>query len=78
MWSLGCIVAELFLGLPLFPGASEYDLLKRMMEIIGYVLYYYFHCHYSFRNKGSYSKKGIVCSELHILLSLQLVYSYLD
>ncbi|CAI8583292.1 unnamed protein product [Vicia faba] len=36
MWSFGCIVAELFLGLPLFPGASEFDLLKRMIEIIGY------------------------------------------
>lgn len=37
MWSFGCIVAELFLGLPLFPGASEFDLLKRMIEILGYV-----------------------------------------
>ena len=36
MWSFGCIVAELFLGLPLFSGASEYDLLKRMIEILGY------------------------------------------
>ncbi|KAJ6799573.1 dual specificity protein kinase YAK1 [Iris pallida] len=35
MWSFGCIVAELFLGLPLFPGASELDLLKRMIEILG-------------------------------------------
>lgn len=35
MWSLGCIVAELFLGVPLFPGASEFDLLKRMIEILG-------------------------------------------
>lgn len=35
MWSFGCIVAELFLGLPLFSGASEYDLLKRMIEILG-------------------------------------------
>uniref|UniRef100_A0A0D6R4L1 Protein kinase domain-containing protein n=1 Tax=Araucaria cunninghamii TaxID=56994 RepID=A0A0D6R4L1_ARACU len=35
MWSFGCIVAELFLGLPLFPGASEYDLIKRMIEILG-------------------------------------------
>ena len=25
MWSLGCVVAELFLGWPLYPGASEYD-----------------------------------------------------
>ncbi|KAG0474245.1 hypothetical protein HPP92_013931 [Vanilla planifolia] len=35
MWSFGCIVAELFLGLPLFAGASEYDLLQRMVEILG-------------------------------------------
>ncbi|KAM0935279.1 putative dual-specificity kinase CMGC-DYRK-YAK family [Dioscorea sansibarensis] len=35
MWSFGCIVAELFLGLPLFPGASEYDLLIRMIETLG-------------------------------------------
>ncbi|KAK8690067.1 hypothetical protein V6N13_088770 [Hibiscus sabdariffa] len=35
MWSFGCIVAELFLGLPLFPGASEFDLLRRMIEILG-------------------------------------------
>ncbi|KAH9320504.1 hypothetical protein KI387_015143 [Taxus chinensis] len=35
MWSFGCIVAELFVGLPLFPGASEYDLIKRMIEILG-------------------------------------------
>jgi serine/threonine protein kinase len=25
MWSLGCIAAELFLGIPIFPGNSEYD-----------------------------------------------------
>ncbi|KAK8271367.1 hypothetical protein V6Z11_D11G256900 [Gossypium hirsutum] len=35
MWSFGCIVAELFLGLPLFPGSSEFDLLRRMIEILG-------------------------------------------
>ncbi|XP_062147446.1 dual specificity protein kinase YAK1 homolog [Alnus glutinosa] len=35
MWSFGCIVAELFLGLPLFPGASEFDLLSRMIQILG-------------------------------------------
>ncbi|XP_047148915.1 dual specificity protein kinase YAK1 homolog [Vigna umbellata] len=39
MWSFGCIVAELFLGLPLFPGASEFDLLKRMIEILGYATF---------------------------------------
>ncbi|VDO98191.1 unnamed protein product [Soboliphyme baturini] len=25
MWSLGCVVAELFLGWPLYPGSSEFD-----------------------------------------------------
>jgi dual specificity protein kinase YAK1 len=35
MWSLGCVAAELFLGLPLFPGASEYNLLYRMIKTLG-------------------------------------------
>lgn len=35
MWSLGCMAAELFLGLPLFPGASEHDLLVRVVEMRG-------------------------------------------
>ena len=37
MWSLGCVAAELFLGLPLFPAASEFDLLERLTETIGEV-----------------------------------------
>jgi len=32
MWSLGCVAAELFLGLPLFPGACEHDLLSRIVR----------------------------------------------
>lgn len=35
MWSLGCVAAELFLGLPLFPAASEFDLLERITETLG-------------------------------------------
>ncbi|RCH91349.1 dual specificity protein kinase yak1 [Rhizopus stolonifer] len=35
MWSFGCIVAELFLGLPLFPGSSEYNQLSRIIETAG-------------------------------------------
>ncbi|KAI8996938.1 kinase-like domain-containing protein [Pilobolus umbonatus] len=35
MWSFGCIVAELFLGLPLFPGNSEYNQLTRIIEAVG-------------------------------------------
>ncbi|KAI8821681.1 kinase-like domain-containing protein [Fimicolochytrium jonesii] len=35
MWSLGCIAAELFLGLPLFPGSSEYNQISRIVEMLG-------------------------------------------
>ncbi|KAJ2341546.1 dual specificity protein kinase yak1, partial [Coemansia sp. RSA 2618] len=35
MWSLGCIVAELYLGLPLFPGSSEYNQLSRIVDLLG-------------------------------------------
>ncbi|KIY43321.1 kinase-like protein, partial [Fistulina hepatica ATCC 64428] len=35
MWSLGCIGIELFLGLPLFPGTSEYNQLTRIIEMLG-------------------------------------------
>lgn len=31
MWSLGCVVAELFLGWPLYPGSSEYDQIRYLM-----------------------------------------------
>ncbi|KAK1823749.1 dual specificity protein kinase yak1 [Friedmanniomyces endolithicus] len=35
MWSIGCIVVELFLGLPLFPGSSEYNQVSRITEMLG-------------------------------------------
>ncbi len=35
MWSLGCIAAELFLGLPIFPGSSEYNQMSRIVEMLG-------------------------------------------
>ncbi|KAJ3012750.1 Homeodomain-interacting protein kinase 3 [Thoreauomyces humboldtii] len=35
MWSLGCIAGELFLGLPLFPGSSEYNQITRIVEMLG-------------------------------------------
>ena len=38
VWSLGCIAVELFLGLPLFPGTSEYNQLTRIVDMLGRVL----------------------------------------
>jgi len=35
MWSLGCILAELYTGHPLFPGDNEIDLLMRVIEVLG-------------------------------------------
>lgn len=35
MWSLGCVAAELFLGLPILPGVHEHDQLCRISEMIG-------------------------------------------
>ena len=35
MWSLGCILAELLLGKPFFPGTSTLNQLDRIMEVTG-------------------------------------------
>ena len=35
MWSFGCMVAELYLGKPLFPGENEQDQIKLYTELIG-------------------------------------------
>ena len=35
VWSVGCIMAELYIGYPIFPGDSEHDQMSRIMEMIG-------------------------------------------
>lgn len=35
IWSLGCILIELYTGFPAFPGESEADLFTCMMEVLG-------------------------------------------
>ncbi|KAG8509051.1 Dual specificity tyrosine-phosphorylation-regulated kinase 4, partial [Galemys pyrenaicus] len=35
MWSLGCIMAELYTGFPLFPGENEVEQLACIMEVLG-------------------------------------------
>lgn len=35
MWSLGCILIELYTGVPIFPGESEHEQLCLIMQVIG-------------------------------------------
>ncbi|KZT11457.1 uncharacterized protein LAESUDRAFT_692333 [Laetiporus sulphureus 93-53] len=35
MWSLGCILAELYTGYPIFPGENEQEQLSCIMEVLG-------------------------------------------
>ncbi len=35
MWSLGCILAELYTGFPIFPGENEQEQLAYIMEVLG-------------------------------------------
>ncbi|KAL7382237.1 hypothetical protein ABVT39_019062 [Epinephelus coioides] len=35
MWSLGCMAAEMYHGDPLYPGGSEYDMMRYMVETQG-------------------------------------------
>jgi len=35
IWSLGCILAELFTGFPIFPGENEQEQLSCIMEVLG-------------------------------------------
>ena len=35
IWSIGCVLAELYLGLPIFLGGNEYDMLRKITKILG-------------------------------------------
>ncbi|GEM06822.1 dual-specificity tyrosine-(Y)-phosphorylation regulated kinase [Rhodotorula toruloides] len=35
MWSLGCIIAEMYTGYPIFPGENEQEQLACIMEVLG-------------------------------------------
>jgi dual specificity tyrosine-phosphorylation-regulated kinase 2/3/4 len=35
MWSLGCILIELFTGFPLFPGTNEREQMQLVIDVIG-------------------------------------------
>ena len=39
IWSLGCLLAEVYLGLPLFPGSSSFDQLRKILKLsTGYLM----------------------------------------
>lgn len=42
MWSLGCILAELYTGYPLFPGENEVEQLACIMEVRETIFYDFF------------------------------------
>ena len=35
MWSLGCMAGEMFVGIPIFPGNSEYNMLYKFINFLG-------------------------------------------
>jgi hypothetical protein len=35
LWSLGCVCAEMFVGLPIFPGVSQHNQLSRIVDMLG-------------------------------------------
>lgn len=35
MWSAGCIFAELYTGVPLFPGENEEEQMKYLVDTLG-------------------------------------------
>ena len=37
MWSMGCMIIELFTGFPLFPGTNEKEQMQLLIDVIGMV-----------------------------------------
>lgn len=72
MWSFGCIVAELYLGLPIFPGSSEYNQLTRIIEAVGNIpddmVVGSKHGHRYFNRKNTTSEGGRQHEEYHFSL----------
>jgi len=68
MWSFGCILAELYTGIPLFPGETETQQMLRIMELTGpppaHILERSTRKHHFFDQEGKPklvpNKKGIV------------------
>ena len=71
-WSLGCVMAELFLGWPLYPGASEYDQIRYIIQTQGLAplfSFLFFSFLFSFFSLSSYV---YICENFLSLLQLKL------
>jgi len=51
MWSLGCVIAELFLGWPLYPGALEFDQVMSLKRLFLPASTFLLACFFSCLNK---------------------------
>ncbi|KAI7901240.1 kinase-like domain-containing protein [Cokeromyces recurvatus] len=77
MWSFGCIVAELYLGLPLFPGSSEYNQLSRIIETVGHIPDYMIqNGKYSHRYYNRYKSKDPITGQVKVSYQLKDMTQY--
>lgn len=76
MWSLGCILAELFTGYPLFPGENEQEQLACIMEIQGVPNKYLIEK--STRKKLFFGKRFSMTNGLSAVWKLNRVPSFTD
>ncbi|ORX44554.1 hypothetical protein BCR36DRAFT_359718 [Piromyces finnis] len=75
MWSLGCIAAELYLGLPLFPGSSEYNQISRIVNMLGIPPLYTIE---KGKNAQKYFKKVGVKSDGKSIYQLKSMEEYME
>jgi dual specificity protein kinase YAK1 len=62
MWSFGCIVAEMYCGLPLFPGQNQHNQLDRIIQIVGKLPV---HMIQRGKNSSKFYNHGVVDNSYH-------------
>ncbi|KAK0133809.1 Homeodomain-interacting protein kinase 2 [Merluccius polli] len=80
MWSLGCVVAELLIGFPIYPGDTEYDMWRYIRKTLGELpdalLDHGIRTHLCF-TKGSVWRLKVNVTELKQRLFFQSPWDYL-
>ena len=64
-WSLGCVIAELFLGWPLYPGSSEYDQVWFTMQHLAQMPYNLLDTKDGFRSTFEQQVQKLFTKKLH-------------